>query len=142
MRVIKIQQIKKANIDKKAIAFDAINLHSFEDRNRLNKKIREFKEMAQTFGYLRKYIYQNAPHAQKVVGEFIEDKKMSSYPELIEWLKKAYKKSRDNYDEFAAICDTILEKIYQEIESMEQIRKDFSSRILQKRMKERTKISE
>ena len=84
------------SINKEAIAFEAVNLNSMEDRNRLNKMIIEFKEMAEIFSYLRKYIFQNAPHAQKIVGNYIEDKKLSSYPELIKLLKEAYKKSRDN----------------------------------------------
>jgi hypothetical protein len=122
---------------KEAVSFDATNLNSMEDRNRLNLRIREFKKMAEDFAYLRKYIFQNAPHAQRVVAKYMNDKKMSSYPELKKILEVAYLKARDNYKEFAAICDQILEKIYNEVKQMEDIRSDFVNNVLPERLKKR-----
>jgi len=132
-----VHDIKRKSKD--AITFDTVNLNSMEDRNRLNKRIKEFENIVSTVYYLKKYIYQNAPQARLVVGRLYYDKKMSSYPRIKELLKKAYIASRDNYKEFAQICDEIAELLYAETEKMRKARKEFVQKTLPERLKERLK---
>ena len=101
------------------------NLESFEDRNRINARIRWFKQLAEKIDYLSQYIYQNAPHAKAFVDNLIEDKRMSSFPEMQKLLGHASYKALDNYKEFAECCIEIKGKLLDEIIEMEKARNNF-----------------
>ena len=97
-------------------------LETFEDRNRLNERIRFFKKMIGTLLYMKKYVYQNAPHARKILLDFYENKVMSSFPGIRDILKEAIDRSLDNYGNFAEICQKAVDKLYEKIKEMEQER--------------------
>ena len=83
---------------------------TIQDRNRINKRINMFKEMA-------------------------EDKVTSSFPELRNSLLEAVSKARDNYDTVAGLCDVAVEKVYKIVKDMEKERKRFSDKDLPTQMK-------
>ena len=96
-----------------------------EDRNRINQNVRSLKEMAKDLSYLRKYVYQNSPHARDKVRKMLNDKKMSNFPSVSVILRKADAIARDNYKTFAIFCDEALQKMYIEIKEMENARKTY-----------------
>jgi hypothetical protein len=81
---------------------------------------------------LRKYVFQNATHARKVIFMIANGKKMSTYPDIKKLMLLAYEKALDNYKAFAEICDQSLEKIYYEIKKLEQERIKFTNSLSKK----------
>ena len=108
---------------------------TIQDRNRINKRINMFKEMAEELKYLQEYIVQNPPDAQRRLKEMAEDKVTSSFPELRNSLLEAVSKARDNYDTVAGLCDVAVEKVYKIVKDMEKERKRFSDKDLPTQMK-------
>jgi len=126
-------------LEKSAIAFSAKDLTSLDDRTRLNRRIRNFKEMAQRLGFVRGAIAQNPPEAKKIIDGLIETKVMSSYPQYEEMLQNASKVARDNYTKFSQFCDLILQKVLREIAAMEHVRSEFSNKVYPEIVKRRLK---
>ncbi len=122
----------KLQLEKQA----APQIKTIKDRNRVNERIKKFKDMAEKLRYLQDYIVQNPPDAQEKLREIAEDKVTSSFPELQEILGEAVFKARDNYDVVAEACDVAIEKIYIIIKDMETERKKFSDEVLPKRLKD------
>ncbi len=115
---------------------------SFEERNDLNAEIKKIERIATILAYLRKYVIQNPPHAQQLIKEIADNKIISSYPQLRQWLEWAAEKARDNYSIFSQLCDTALQKIVTEIERLKARRRKFIEKTLPlqiKLWKERSK---
>lgn len=113
------------------------DLSTFLDRNDINSRIAAFKKIVFKLNYLSKYVYQNAPHARKELQMIIEDKKMSSFPEIKEILAAAFGKSLDNYNSFATFCDEAADMLVDRIEEMEEERSEFVEKKLPERMRKR-----
>jgi len=124
---------------KLAVGFKAEELYSFQDRNRLNERIRMFKSIAIKLAFLRKAISQNPPEAQKILQGMRDDKIFTSFPEFSHMLDEAIKIARDNYSKFSEYCDILLEKVYSEVKKLENIRKKFINKVLPERQRERKK---
>ena len=127
-------------INKQAIGFTAIDLETFQDRNKINKRITKLKSIAEKIAYLIKAISQNPPAAQEALKIIERDKIFSSFPKYNNILNEAISVARDNYKKFASYCDALLEKIYDEVRNLEKARGDFIQSVLPKRIKERTEI--
>lgn len=115
----------------------ALKLDSLKDRSLLNDRIRKMQDMVVTLDYLKKYIYQNAGGARTEIQKLIGSKTLSSFPSIVELLRKADEKALDNYDTFADFCEQALQKLYAEIKSMESTRKRFVNHVLPAKMKKR-----
>ena len=118
----------------------AYSLETLTDRNKINKKISEFKELARILKYLVKYVVQNAPHAKKVVEIIAKDKRISSFPDLKEKLIHAATRALDNYDDFAAICDAVADDIVREVNKLTEERRDFTENIYPEKIRERLNV--
>ena len=115
----------------------ALDLETLTDRNKLNKRIAEFKEAIRILKYLSKYVFQNAPHAKKVVENMARNKRMSSFPKLRAKLQQAAARALDNYKDFAILCNEIKDSFSLEVIKMEKSRRDFSENLYPKKVKER-----
>ena len=113
------------------------DLSTFQDRNDLNKRISAFKKMVSKLHYLSRYVHQNAPFARKAIQEIIEDKKISSFPEIKEILETAFGKSLDNYNSFEELCKEAVDLLMTEIKNMTEERNNFIEKKLPARMRER-----
>jgi len=110
-------------------------LETFEDRNKLNKRIKFLKEAVSKLNYLKKYVFQNAPHAKRVMMEMAENKIMSSFPVFKNLMKDCSSTALDNYEKFAEGCEIIIEKLVDKIKELEKERKEFSNNFNQERIK-------
>jgi hypothetical protein len=113
------------------------SLETLTDRNHLNSRIKFFLKMIGTLTYMKKYVYQNAPHARQILLDFANDKVMSSFPSIKIILKDASDRALDNYKNFAEICTKAIDQLYKEINKMKDARREFSQKILPRKMKER-----
>ena len=111
-------------------------LETYLDRNRLNSRIRSFKQVAKQLKYLQKYVYQNAPHAKKFVENLASTKEMSSFPKIREKLLRAGNTALDNYKIFAQLCMECQDDIVKLITEMENERNTFVKKDTLKREKE------
>jgi|2_EtaG_2_1085320.scaffolds.fasta_scaffold00338_19 uncharacterized protein YeeX (DUF496 family) len=117
-------------------------LSTFKDRNDINKRISEFKKMVNKLNYLSQYVYQNAPHARVIVKRMVENKIMSSFPEIKEILQAAFEKSLDSYNKFDLLCQEAIDMLVVKVDEMEKDRKDFIEKKLPQRTKERKENGE
>jgi len=108
---------------------------TFEDRNDLNKRILDFKNLAAILKHVISGGYQNMPEAREKVLTIANNKKMSSFPRLKNYLLQAYKISLDNYNKFSEICQFVFDALYDEIKNMEKDRKDFVNKYLPQKLK-------
>ena len=69
--------------------------------------------------------------------EIIEDKKISSFPEIKEILETAFGKSLDNYNSFEELCKEAVDLLMTEIKNMTEERNNFIEKKLPARMRER-----
>jgi len=104
-------------------------LETFTDRNRLNGRIVSFKQLAGQLKYLQKYVFQNAPDAKQFVEGLAKDKRISSFPNIIEKLTAAGRIALDNYKTFAVLCQEIMDDIVREVNKMEKERDGFVKKI-------------
>ena len=104
-------------------------LDTFIDRNRLNERIKSFKILAQKLKYIQKYVFQNAPDAKKFVDDLAKDKRISSFPSIVQKLLKASEVALDNYKTFASICQEIMDDIVREVSKMEKERNSFVKKV-------------
>ena len=100
-------------------------LETFLDRNALNKRIREFKEMVQVLNYLQRYVFQNAKQTREILCKMRDDKKMSSFPHIKEVLNSASKIALDNYQKCSELCFYASEDLREKVEEMVKERNDF-----------------
>lgn len=112
-------------------------IESFKERNDLNAKIKDFKEVIGIINYLKKYVYQNAPHARLIALQIAHDKKMSSHPRAKEVLLMGADRALDNYYAFAQACEQAFDILYLKVQEMEQERSDFVQKFLPNQIKER-----
>ena len=103
----------------------------------MNVKIRLLQKVASELAFLRKMIAQNPPLAQDVLKSIKNNKIFTSFPEFNTLLDEAISVARDNYDKFAAYCDILLEKVFNEVEKLKAMRKKFINKVLPKRQKEK-----
>ena len=104
-------------------------LDTFLDRNRLNERIKSFKILARKLKYLQKYVFQNAPHAKTFVEGLAKDKRMSSFPHIVQKLLKASEVALDNYKTFSNICLDIMDDVVKEVGKMEKQRNEFVKKV-------------
>ena len=113
----------------------SLKLDTLSDRSILNDRIKRFKDIVVILDKMKKMVFQNAPGARDEIQKIIKDKKLTSFPHIVDILHKADDKALDNYKEFASICGEAVEKFYREIKKMEKERSDFVNKVLPSRMK-------
>ena len=117
--------------------YKSAKIESFRQRNEINARIQAFKSAIGILEYLKKYVYQNAPHAKQIALQIAGDKKMSSYPKAREILVQGAERALDNYYAFAQACEQAVDILYQAIKEMQEERSEFVQKFLPEQMLER-----
>ncbi len=108
----------------------------FNDRNIVNEKIRYLQLCVTRLQYLKKFVVQNADLAQRQILKMIQDKRMSSYPSILQALRYASFKSRDSYKIFSQTCIFASDLIRGKIIQLKQLRKKFVNVYLPNKFKQ------
>jgi len=114
----------------------AFTISNFKDRNLVNLRIRQFKEIIATLNYMTKFVYQNRPETQKILIKMFESKLMSSYPKLKEMFQDAIVKTRDNYKVTSEMIHDIIKVLMAELNKLIDQRTEFTQVTLPKRIKD------
>ena len=112
-----------------------------DERNRLNLRISEFREIAISLQYMVKYVVQNPPHVKKALESISNSKILSSYPKLKESLVEASRRALDNYRATATLCNDVSEQLYVKIQELEKQRSDILTKLhdrIQNKLKRKT----
>jgi len=120
----------------------ANKVNNFSDRNRINRRIVFFKEIAVVIDHLVKGGYQDIPRAKKILQEILGKKELSSFPGIVKLLNVAYDVGLDSYGKFADACFAANEKIVELIEMLKKQRLDFVQVALPKKLEEIRKSDE
>jgi hypothetical protein len=115
----------------------SFKINNFNDRNIINLRIKQFKEIIAEMNYCVKYVYQNSPHVGKILEKIGLSKLMSSYPKLKEMFEYARYKSRDNYRETSEIIQDIIKVLMNELNQLIKARKEFVEISLPNKIKEK-----
>jgi hypothetical protein len=108
----------------------SVQLNDFQDRNVLNHTVRFFQEVSDQLNHLRKYVFQNARDARKVILSISENKILSSYPQIREPLREGYNIALDNPGGFSRICVGVYHLVNRIIKGLKEDREEF----IQKRL--------
>jgi len=120
----------------------AVQLRDITDRNDLNKRVRELKDIVMDLRYLSDYVFQNAKKAKEKLSEIAKSKIISSFPKAKEIITKAEEKSLDNYSETGELCKDAIDILYKKIKELEDQRKEFVQKKLPELMRKRTQIKD
>ena len=129
-------------LDRKHKTLEDKDLHSvvdtistFEDRNLINTKINDMKEIVVALKHIAEGGYQDIPASVKAIKEILDIKMMSTYTEANNLLKDALKIARDNYVTFRLIVQKAVDILYDRVRTMQKNRKEFVEKKLVERMK-------
>jgi len=67
----------------------SFKIDNFADRNLINEKIRDLSDIADMLDYCSKLVYQTQRGARSVAAQIRNNKKVSSFPSVIEILEHA-----------------------------------------------------
>ena len=111
--------------DKIKIAQEIPHIKTFDDRNRLNSRIRHLEKLIGKLEYASKLIYQTQRGARGIVKGILADKRLSSFPSIKNVLAKADDAAMDSPRRFAGYCMTGSEEIIKRIGLLKKERKRF-----------------
>ncbi len=106
----------------------SFDMDSLFDRNVVNKQIAFFKSIADELNDLQKIVFQDATSARKSVSLIASNKKMSSFPVIVDVLLDADRVALDSPWRFAESCNIALDKINTRIRTLEKERRDFTEK--------------
>jgi len=95
------------------------------DRNDLNKRIREFLHIVDTLNELAEQVPQRATNVKNVLNKIKNDKKLSSFPDIIDIINVAESKALDNYDSCSEFCSLAAIRISEKVSKMIEERNEF-----------------
>ena len=103
----------------------AYDIQTFEDRNVVNLQIRRFKKIAEEIRYAGLLVFLNASIAKKTASAMIDNKQLSSFPVLRDFMIEANRIALDNPWKFQELCNIVAEDIDIKAKSLEKEREDF-----------------
>jgi hypothetical protein len=101
-------------------------IDNFKDRNLINEQIRSLNNIAETIKYCSKLVYQTQRGARSVANKIRNNKKISSFPTIVDLLEQADKIAMDSPAKFAALCESAANEIYIRVKKLTKLRQDFS----------------
>lgn len=104
-------------------------IENFTDRNLINAQIRSLEDISSLLSYCSQLVFQTQRGAQGVVAKIRQDKKVSSFPNVLEILDKADKLALDSPPRFAELCKTAAFEIDLRIGKLIKLRKDYGAGI-------------
>ena len=113
------------------------DISSFKDRNDINVRIKEFKDIITKLESMSDAVFQNSSRASGVIKTIYDDKKMSSFPKIKTILHDAYTKALDSPKTTGKLCIDAVDLLVEEMEKMEADRKKFIEETNPNNVKER-----
>jgi len=107
------------------ISQNAPPISTFEDRNRLNARIRHLQKITDTLQYASDLVYQTQRGARGIVQRILADKRLSSFPEIKNVLAEADEAAMDSPRRFAESCLRGADEIAVRIGKLEKERKRY-----------------
>ena len=104
---------------------DAGRISNLGDVNWVNKHIRSLKEIAGTLSFIRDSLQRNPSGARKILEDMVSNKKISSFPKIVELLSMAEKKVLDNHQTSKKLIEDGIGFLYSEIKEIELERNRF-----------------
>lgn len=101
-------------------------IENFKDRNLVNEQIKSLEVIANTLDYCSKLVYQTQRGARSVANKIKDNKKISSFPPVIELLAQADKVAMDSPAKFAELCIKAAKELDKRITKLVELRKGFS----------------
>ena len=101
-------------------------LNDFDDRNAVNQKIRNLKELSSKIRSASKIAYQTQRNTKIMLSKVKSNKILSSYPSVLELLENAIKVSLDSPKATQFYADAAADEIDVRIYSLERARSDFT----------------
>jgi len=104
----------------------SFKIDNFADRNLINEKIRDLSDIADMLDYCSKLVYQTQRGARSVAAQIRNNKKVSSFPSVIEILEQADQLAMDSPPKFAELCKNAAFELDQRINKLKSLRKEFA----------------
>ena len=105
----------------------SFKIENFTDRNIANAQIKYLESMANTLDYCARLVYQTQRGARNVANQIKDNKKISSFPPVIELLTQADKVALDSPGKFAELCKKAAYELDKRIGRLKELRKEFSN---------------
>lgn len=77
------------------------HITTFDERNRANARIHHLEKLSETLRYTADLVYMTQRGARSIVQKMLLDKRLSSFPDVIEFLAKADRAAMDSPRRFA-----------------------------------------
>lgn len=104
----------------------SFKIDNFSDRNLVNSRIESLTGIADMLDYCARLVYQTQRGARGVVAELRANKKISSFPIVIELLEQADKVAMDSPSKFADLCKEAAIELDRRISKLVELREEFS----------------
>jgi hypothetical protein len=102
-------------------------MDGFDDRNRLNEKIRRLEGIAAMLSYASRLIFQTQRGARLLVQQAMAEKSLSSYPQVIEILGQADSVALDSPYKFSDYCLASMDEIVIRAKNLKRQREDWTN---------------
>ncbi len=102
-------------------------MDSFEDRNKLNDKIRRLEAIAAMLSYASRLIFQTQRGARILVQQAMTEKSLSSYPAIIEVLGQADSVALDSPYKFSDYCLASMDEIVRRAKNLKRQREKWTN---------------
>lgn len=104
----------------------SFKIDNFSDRNLVNSRIESLIGIADMLDYCARLVYQTQRGARRVVAELRANKKISSFPIVIELLDKADNVAMDSPSKFADLCKQAAMELDRRISKLIELREEFA----------------
>ncbi len=104
----------------------SFKIENFKDRNLINSQIKALESIAGTLEYCSRLVHQTQRGARSVANQIRENKKISSFPPVVELLQQADKVAMDSPNKFAELCKQAAHELDLRIKRLIELRSDFS----------------
>ena len=113
----------------------AYKITNHQDRNRINKRIREFKEIGVVLDYFVDLVHQNTKGVIEGLQNIANEKKMTSYPDIKDMLSEAIAVGYDNKDKASELIQAAKDEVVKAVVKLESERAEYVNKTLPDRLK-------
>ncbi len=110
-------------------------IDSFEDRNNINERIVKLQALVDVLKYAAKLVFMTQRGAKRMVADVRDNKTLSSYESITDFLTLADRCALDAPDKFALFCNRAAIEIENKVSELEEARVEFTEKTLPHRMK-------
>lgn len=101
------------------------SIKTYEDRNNLNKKIKDLEIILSDIKIIKDNILRNPENAKKSISKISTYKILSSYPKVLKIINNILDVIRDNPHKAKFLCGLLFDEIYLRIKKFKQEREVF-----------------